>query len=71
MKKPVIFLSLLLGLGALGMLVMAGVFNVGIGWTIGVVMLGVAAVVALVIAFVEFIDGKQADNIGSYHRPRT
>jgi hypothetical protein len=31
MKKPLNFLSLLLGLGALGMFVMAGVLNVGIG----------------------------------------
>jgi hypothetical protein len=71
MKKPLIFLSLLLGLGALGMFVLAGTLNFGMGWTIGWVLLGVAAVVAVVIAFLAFLDRKEGDNIGSYPWPRT
>ena len=71
MKKTLIFVSVLLGIGAIVMFLLAGVLNFGIGWTIGWVMFGVAAVVVLVLAFQEFIDGNQADNIGSYRRPRT
>jgi hypothetical protein len=71
MKKTLIFLSILLGIGAIGMFVLAGALNFGIGWTIGFVMFGVAVVVALVIAFLEFIDGEEGNNIGSYRSPRT
>ena len=71
MKKPLIFLCILLGMGAIGMFVLAGAMNFAMGWTLGLAMLAVAAVVALAIAFLEFIDGKQTDSIGSYRRPRT
>jgi hypothetical protein len=47
---------------------LAGTLNLSIGWTIGLGMLIVAAVVALVIAFIE---GDGGDNIGSYRMPRT
>jgi len=68
MKKMMKLLSMLLGIGAIGMLVLAGALNLSIGWTIGLVMLIVAAVVALVSAFVA---GNEDDNIGSYRMPRT
>ncbi len=68
MKKTMRLLGLLLGIGALGMFLLAGTLNLNIGWTIGLVMLIVAAVVALVIAFLE---GNGGDNIGSYRMPRT
>jgi hypothetical protein len=68
MKKTMRLLSMLLGIGALGMFLLAGTLNLSIGWTIGLVMLIVAAVVALVIAFIE---GNGGDNIGSYRMPRT
>jgi len=71
MKKPLIFLSMLLGIGAIGMFVLASALNFAMGWALGLAMLAVVAVVVLVIAFLAFIDGKQADNIGSYRRPRT
>jgi hypothetical protein len=71
MKKPLILLSILLGIGALGMFVLAGTLNFGMGWTIGWALFSVTAVIALVIAFLEFLDGKEGDNIGSYRRPRT
>lgn len=68
MKKKMRLLSLLLLIGALGMFLLAGTLNFSMGWTIGLVMLLVAAVVALVIAFRE---GDGGDNIGSYRMPRT
>jgi hypothetical protein len=68
MKKTMRLLSMLLGIGALGMFLLAGTLNLSIGWTIGLGMLIVAAVVALVIAFIE---GDGGDNIGSYRMPRT
>jgi len=68
MKKTIRLLSMLLGIGALGMFLLAGTLNLSIGWTIGLGMLIVAAVVALVIAFIE---GDGGDNIGSYRMPRT
>jgi hypothetical protein len=61
-------LSMLLGIGAIGVFVLAGVLNLSIGWIIGWVMLIVAVVVALVSAFLE---GNGGDNIGSYRIPRT
>jgi uncharacterized membrane protein YraQ (UPF0718 family) len=68
LKKTMTFLSKLLGIGAIGMFLLAGALNLSFGWTIGLVMLIVAALVALVIAF---IDGNEGDNIGSYRMPRT
>ena len=68
MKKTMRLLSMLLGIGALGMFLRAGILNFSIGWTIGLLMLIVAAVVALVIAFIK---GDEGDNIGSYRMPRT
>ena len=67
MKKTVRLLSLLLGLGGIGMLFLAGALNLSIVWIIGLVMLIAGAVVALVIAFRE---GNRGDNIGSYRIPR-
>ena len=61
-------LSMLLGIGAIGIFVLAGALNLSIGWIIGLVLLIVAAVVALVSAFIE---GNGGDNIGSYRMPRT
>ena len=59
---------MLLGIGAIGMFVLAGTLTLSIGWIIGLVLLFVAAVIALVIAFIE---GNGGDNIGSYRMPRT
>lgn len=68
MKKTMRLLSLLLGMGGIGMLFLAGAVHLSILWTIGFVMLIVAAVGALVIAFIK---GNRGDNIGSYRMPRT
>lgn len=68
MKKTMRLLSMLLGIGAIGMFFLAGALKLSIGWAIGLVLLIVAAVVALVIAFIE---GNGGDNIGSYRMPRT
>ena len=66
MKTTMRLLSIILGLGGIGMLFLAGAVHLNILWTIGLVMLGVAAVVALVSAFIE---GNGGDNIGSYRMP--
>jgi hypothetical protein len=71
MKKIWIVVNLLLGIGAIAMFVLAGALDFRIGWTLGWVMFSVVAVVVLVIAFLEFIDGKEGDNIGSYRNPRS
>jgi hypothetical protein len=71
MKKVVTFISILLGVGAIVMFVLASILNFSLGWTIGLIMLIVAVLVAAVIAFITFIDGDEANNIGSYRRPRT
>ena len=71
MKKTVIFISILLGIAAIVMFVLASLLNFSFGWTIGLIMLIVAVLVAAVIAFVTFIDGDEANTIGSYRRPRT
>lgn len=68
MKKMMRLLSRLLGIGALVMFLLAGTLNLRMGGTIGLVMLMAAAVIALVIAFIE---GDGGDNIGSYRMPRT
>ncbi len=68
MKKTMRLLSLLLGMGGIGMLVLAGAVHLSMLWTIGFVMLIVAAVVALVIAFIK---GSGGDTSGSYRMPRT
>ena len=68
MKKTMRLLSIILGIGGIGMLFLAGAVHLNILWTIGLVMLIVAAVVALVSAFIE---GNGGDNIGSYRMPRT
>ncbi len=68
MKKMMRLLSMLLGIGALGMFLLADILNLSIGWTIGLVMLIAAAVLALVTAFIE---GDGGDNMGSYRMPRT
>ena len=71
MKKTMTIMSILLGIGAFAMFVLAGVLNFSLGWTIGLVMLAVAVLVALVIALIAFIDGDEGNNIGSYRAPRT
>ena len=71
MKKTVIFISILLGIASIVMFVLASLLNFSFGWTIGLIMLIVAVLVAAVIAFIAFIDGDEANNIGSYRRPRT
>ena len=71
MKKTVIFISIFLGIAAIVMFVLASLLNFSSGWTIGLIMLMVAVLVAAVIAFIAFIDGDEANNIGSYRRPRT
>ncbi len=68
MKKTMRLLSIILGIGGIGMLFLAGAVHLNILWIIGLVMLIVAAVVALVSAFIE---GNGGDNIGSYRMPRT
>ena len=68
MKKTMRLLSIILGIGGIGMLLLAGAVHLNILSTIGLVMLMVAAVVALVSAFIE---GNGGDNIGSYRIPRT
>jgi hypothetical protein len=68
MKKTMRLLIILLGIGAIVMFVLASILNLSIGWIIGLVMLIVAGVVALVIAFIE---GDGSNNIGSYRIPRT
>ena len=60
MKKTMRWLCILLGIGGIGMLFLAPM--------IGLVMLIVAAIVALVIAFRQ---GDGGDKIGSYRMPRT
>ena len=64
-------MSILLGIGAIAMFVLASILNFSLGWTIGLIMLVVAVLVALVIAFAAFIDGDEGNNIGSYRAPRT
>lgn len=64
-------MSVLLGIGAIAMFVLASVLNFSLGWMIGWVMLIVAILVALVIAFAAFINGDEDNNIGSYRAPRT
>jgi hypothetical protein len=71
MKKTMTILSILLGIGAIAMFVLASVLSFSLGWTIGLVMLSVAVLVALVIAIIAFIDGDEGNNIGSYRVPRT
>jgi hypothetical protein len=71
MKKTMTIISMILGIGAIGMFVLASVVNFSLGWTIGMVMLIVAILFALVIAFFAFIDGDEGNNIGSYRAPRT
>jgi hypothetical protein len=71
MKKTMTIMSVLLGIGAIAMFVLASVLNFSLGWTIGLIMLAVAVLVALVIAFIAFIDGDEGNNIGSYRSPRT
>ena len=71
MKKTVIFISIFLGIAAIVMFVLASLLNFSYGWTIGLIMLIVAVLVAAVITFISFIDGDEANNIGSYRRPRT
>ena len=68
MKKTMRLLSIILGIGGIGLLLLAGAVHLNILSTIGLVMLIVAAVVALVSAFIE---GNGGDNIGSYRMPRT
>jgi hypothetical protein len=68
MKKKIRLLSILLGIGAIVMFVLASVLNLSFGWTIGLVMLIIAGVVALVFAFIE---GNEGNDIGSYRMPRT
>jgi hypothetical protein len=68
MKKTMRLLSIILGIGGIGMLFLAGAVHLNMLWIIGLVMLMVAAVVALVSAFIE---GNGGDNIGSYRMPRT
>ena len=65
--KKLRLLSMLLGIGAILMFILAGTLSLSIGWTFGLVMLLLAAAIALVIAFIEGDDG---DNIGSYRMPR-
>jgi arginine exporter protein ArgO len=68
MKKTMRLLSILLGIGGLGMLLLASVVQLNLVLSIGIAMLIVAAVVALVTAFIE---GNGGDNFGSYRMPRT
>lgn len=71
MKKTMRLLSILLGIGAIVMFVLASVLNLSVGWIIGLVMLIAAAVVALMIAFIEsLLDGHEGNNIGSYRIPK-
>lgn len=71
MKKTTRLLSILLGVGAIVMFVLASVLNLSIGWVIGLAMLVVAVVVALMIAFIEsLLDGHEGNNIGSYRIPK-
>jgi hypothetical protein len=65
--KTMRLLSLLLGIGGIAMLILAGALNLSIGLTIGLVMLLVSAGGVLVIAFVE----GSGNDIGSYRNPRT
>ncbi len=65
-KKTMKLLSLLLGIGGIAILFLAGALNPGIGW-IGLVMLMAGAGGVLVIAFVE----GSGNDIGSYRNPRT
>jgi hypothetical protein len=71
MKKTMTIMSILLGIGAIAMFVLASILNFSLGWTIGLIMLVVAVLVALVIAFIAFIDGGEGNDIGSYRAPRT
>jgi hypothetical protein len=68
MKKTVRLLSLVLGIGGIGLLLLAPAVQLSLLSSIGMAMLIVAAGVALVSAFRE---GKGADTIGSYRIPRT
>ena len=68
--KKMTLLSMLLGIGAIIMFLLAGTLNFGIGWALGFVMLFVAAAIALVIAFVEGDEGNEGNNIGSYRMPK-
>ena len=67
MKKIMRLLSILLGVGGIGLLVLAGVFSLSNMWTVAIVTLIVAAVIGLVSTFIE---GNKNDNIGSYRIPR-
>ena len=71
MKKTMTIMSILLGIGAIAMFMLASVLNFSLGWMIGLIMLIVAILIALVIGLIASIDGKEGDNIGSYRVPRT
>ena len=69
-------LSMLLGLGAIIMFVLAGTLNLSSGWAIGLGMLVVDAVVALVIALLEggedaMLERDKGHDLGSFRMPRT
>lgn len=64
-------LTILMGVGAIVMFILASVANFSIGWTIGLVMLIVAAVVALAVSFIEsLISGREGNDFGSYRMPK-
>jgi hypothetical protein len=67
MKKIMRVLSMLLGIGGIGMFFLAAVFSLSSVWTISIVTLIVGAVIGLVSVFIE---GNKSDNIGSYRIPR-
>lgn len=67
MKKMMRLLSMLLGIGGIGMFFLAAVFSLSSMWTIAIVTLIVGAVIGLVSVFIE---GNKSDNIGSYRIPR-
>lgn len=64
-------LTILMGVSAIVMFILASVANFSIGWTIGLVMLIVAAVVALAVSFIEsLISGREGNDFGSYRMPK-
>lgn len=61
-------LTILMGVGAIVMFILASVANFSIGWTIGLVMLIVAA---LAVSFIEsLISGREGNDFGSYRMPK-
>jgi hypothetical protein len=76
MMKLMKLLSILLGVGAIIMFLLAGTLDLRVGWAVGLGMLLVAAAVALLIALLEggedaMLERDKRQYPGSFRHPRT